>query len=211
MRSIVLLLAAPALLWATSGSARNDDYERNGVILGVAGTYAINTFGDELETAYEDVFGGPASASVDDSLGISTNAGYRFHPHLSAAVEAEWLDGFRSDLSAAGLRRVAKVDIEPWVITANAKGYPLTGRYQPFLLVGLGIMTAKAKVTDLLGSGASESFRSTDFAMRFGAGFNFYVDDTFALTVGADYVLPFGSVEGLDYISIKWGIEFRGP
>jgi hypothetical protein len=136
MRSIVLLLAAPALLWATSGSAQNDDYERNGVILGVAGTYAINTFGDELETAYEDVFGGPASASVDDSLGISANAGYRFHPHLSAAVEAEWLDGFRSDLSAAGLRRVAKVDIEPWVITANAKGYPLTGRYQPFHLGG---------------------------------------------------------------------------
>jgi len=210
MRGIVLLPFAFVLLWAASGRAI-DDYDRNGLILGMAGTYAIDTFGDPPKTAIEDEFGGPANASVDASLGINGNIGYRFHPHLSAAVEAEWIDGFSSDLSVTGWGDVAKADTKPWVITANAKGYPLTGRYQPFLLVGLGVMTAKTKVKELFGSGANESFRSTDFAMRFGAGFNFYVDDTFALTVGADYVLPFGSVEGFDYISIKWGIEFRSP
>ena len=125
------------LLWAASGSAI-DDYDRNGLILGMAGTYAIDRFGDELETAIEDEFGSPANASVDGTLGINGNIGYRFHPHFSAAVEAEWIDGFSSDLSVAGWGGVAKADTKPWVITANAKGYPLTGRYQPFLFGGAG-------------------------------------------------------------------------
>jgi opacity protein-like surface antigen len=210
MQGIVLLPFAFVLLWAAPGSAF-DDYDRNGVILGMAGSYAIDTFGDGPENAIEDEFGAPANGSVDDSLGINGSIGYRFHPHFSAAVEAEWIDGFSSDLSVAGWGGVAKADIKPWVFTANAKGYPLTERYQPFVLVGLGVMTAKAKVKGLFDLNANESFRSTDFAMRFGAGFNFHVDDTFALTVGADYVLPFGSVKELDYISIKWGIEFRIP
>jgi hypothetical protein len=38
MRDIVLLPFAFVLLWAASGGAV-DDYDRNGVILGMAGTY----------------------------------------------------------------------------------------------------------------------------------------------------------------------------
>jgi opacity protein-like surface antigen len=167
MRSIVLLPAAFVLVWAAPASAQTD-YSRDGFIVGVAGTYAIDTFENDLEKTIQDEAGGLAGLRVSDTLGINANVGYRFHPYVSAEIEAEWLDGFDSDITIAGEGAVARASVEPWVITANAKGYPLTERYQPFALVGLGVMTAKLKARDTFQSGGSESARFTDFAMRFG-------------------------------------------
>ena len=92
------------------------------------------------------------------------------------------------------------------VVTANVKGYFLTGRYQPFLLVGGGGMTAEAKVRAL---GLSASERLNGFAMRFGGGIDLYATKHVVVSVGTDYVLPFGDLKDLDYISIGWGFEYR--
>ena len=97
------------------------------------------------------------------------------------------------------------------MVTANVKGYFLTGRYQPFLLVGGGGMTAESKVKlQSPGGGvASASERLNGFAMRFGGGIDLYATKHVVVSVGADYVLPFSDLEDLDYVSIGWGFEYR--
>jgi len=202
-RSTALLAAACLLVWAASASARNDDFDRTGFTVGLAGTYAFDMFEGDLEDALADEVTGPTRVDVDGGWGLNASVGYRFHRYVSAEAEVEWISSFDTKLSASGLGGSARVDVEPVVVTANAKGYPLTGRFQPFVLAGLGVMTVEVSESD--------SVRLTDFAMRFGGGIDIYLDDTFAVSIGADYVLPFGEVKDLDYVSLKWGIEYRFP
>ena len=209
-QSIVVLTAAFVLLLATSGSAQ-DAYDRDGFYVGLAGTYAIERFEDDTEKAFRAVFGPPVSASIDNSLGAIANIGYRFDRHYSVEVEAEWLHGFVGDISVpgSGSGTVAEITTEPEVITCNGKGYLLTGRYQPFFLLGLGVMTAKREVRDTLGLGFSESSRFIDVTMRFGGGLDFYATENIVLGLRLDYVLPFVDLDGLNYISFGWGFQYR--
>jgi opacity protein-like surface antigen len=69
-------------------------------------------------------------------------------------------------------------------------------------------MTAEAKLRNLTVSG-SESNRTTEFAMRFGGGLEFYATKHIVLTLDTDYVLPFGDLENLDYVTIGWGLQYR--
>ena len=188
--------------------AGKDDYARRGWLVGVAGSYAIETFKDDAESDFQKILGPTASLSVDNSLGINGRAGYRCHRWFSAEVEVEWLNGFEADLSVASFSNT-EIDVEPLVVTANVKGYFLTGRYQPFLLVGAGGMTAEAKVKSTVPLLLSATERANGFAMRFGGGIDLYATKHVVVSVGADYVLPFGDLKDLDYISIGWGIEYR--
>ena len=183
--------------------AKQDEFARRGWLIGVAGSYAIETFKDDTESDAQKIFGPTASLSVDDSFGFNGRVGYRCHRWFSAEVEVEWLDRFKTDLSAAGPINIG-IDIEPVVVTANMKGYILTGRYQPFLLVGGGVMTAEFK-----SRGVPGSITLNEFTMRFGGGIDLYATKNVVVTVGADYVLPFDDLKDLDYISIGWGFEYR--
>jgi opacity protein-like surface antigen len=196
-RTIVAGLATAALTSLVCASfaltagedTKQDEFARRGWLIGVAGSYAIETFESDLQ----DAVGFSVDLSVDNSLGFNGRVGYRCHRWLSAEVEVEWLNGF--DVSAPGF---ATIDVEPVVVTANLKGHFLTGRYQPFLLVGGGGMTAKV---------ATE--RGKSYAMRFGGGIDLYATKNVVVTVGADYVLPVDDLKDLDYISIGWGFEYR--
>ena len=200
LTSIVCLSVA-----LTAGEdAEQDEFARRGWLIGVAGSYAIETFESDLQ----DAVGFSVDLSVDNSLGFNGRVGYRCHRWLSAEVEVEWLNGFDSDVSVAGIG-IARIDFEPVVVTANVKGYILTGRYQPFLLVGGGVMTAETKYPDFVPPGVPRSRTENEFAMRFGGGIDLYATKNVVVTVGADYVLPVSSLSDLDYISIGWGIEYR--
>ncbi len=202
-RTIVAGLATAALTSLVCASfaltagedAKQDEFARRGWLIGVAGSYAIETFESDLQ----DAVGFSVDLSVDNSLGLNGRVGYRCHRWLSAEVEVEWLNGF--DVSAPGS---ATIDVEPLVVTTNLKGYFLTGRYQPFLLVGGGVMTAEFK-----SRGVPGSITLNEFTMRFGGGIDLYATKNVVVTVGADYVLPFDDLKDLDYISIGWGFEYR--
>jgi opacity protein-like surface antigen len=192
----ITTLACASVARIADEHAEEDEFARRGWLVGVAGSYAIETFEDDAE-------------SVDNSLGFNGRVGYRCHRRFSAEIEVEWLDQFKADVSAAGVGKIATIDLELVVVTANTKGYLLTGRYQPFLLVGAGFMTAEAKVRDTADLGLSASEKETDFAMRFGGGIDLYATKHVVVSVEADYVLPFGSLDDVDYISIGWGFQYR--
>jgi hypothetical protein len=193
------------------------DYSRNGIYLGIGGSYGIDTFGNSpagemnRHLASLGYAGTDVKLDLDGSLGVNGQVGYRFHPHFSAEFQFEWLAGFDGDASESTLApgSFADVSIEPWVLTGSLKGYLLTGRYQPYLSVGAGIMTVREKLDDDTGMGLSNSERYTDATGRFGAGIDFYVNENFLVTAGASYVLPNGDVSDFDYVSVSWGIGYR--
>ena len=95
------------------------------------------------------------------------------------------------------------------MITGNVKGHLLTGRWQPFLLAGVGLMTSGVELRDPMGFGYRQSDWDNAFVARFGGGIDLYTNENIVLTVGADYVLPTGDLKDFDFISIGWGIQYR--
>jgi opacity protein-like surface antigen len=188
------------------------DFARRGWMVGVAGSYAFETFEDDAERDFQKVLGPAVNLSVDDSPGFNGRLGYRCHRRFSAEVETEWLHGFDADLTQPGVDQLAHVEYDPIVVTANVKTYFGTGRYQPFLLVGAGAMTAERKLRDPVGlafTGLNKDESDNAFAMRFGGGIDLYATENVALSVDVDYVLPFGNLDTLDYVTIGWGIQYR--
>jgi opacity protein-like surface antigen len=188
-----------------------DDFARRGWMVGMAGSFAFETFEDDAETDFQHVLGPEVSLSVDDSAGLSGRAGYRCHRYFSAEVEVEWIDGFSSDLTQPFVDQLAKVDYEPVVVTTNVKGYFLTGRYQPFLLIGAGAMTADTKLRDPVGLAFTglDSESENAFVMRFGGGIDLYATKNVVVSLDIDYVLPFANLDALDYVTIGWGVQYR--
>jgi opacity protein-like surface antigen len=188
-----------------------DDFARRGWMVGVAGSYAVETFQDDAESDFQAVVGPEVNLSVDDSFGFNGRVGYRCHRRFSAEVEVEWLDGFDADLTQPGVSQLANVSFEPLVVTTNVKGFILTGRYQPFLLLGAGAMTADIKLRDPVGLAFTGLRSETEeaFALRFGGGIELYATENVVLDVGIDYVLPFGNLDDLDYVTIGWGVQYR--
>jgi opacity protein-like surface antigen len=191
--ALVFTGACAGLASMAGGETDEEDYARRGFLLALAGTWGIETF---------DPSG--VSLSVDDSLGLNGGGGYRCHRHASAEVEVEWLDGFEGNATGGGAS--GPVRVEPVVVTTNVKGYWPMERYQPFLLFGVGAMTAETTSQ----TGATTSSRSDyDTALRFGTGIDVYATPHIVLDLGVDYVLPLGALEGLSYVSIGWGLQYR--
>ena len=203
---MITCVASGALVYT---DADEDGFARGGWLVGVAGSYAIETFEDVAQSDIQSFLGPTASLSVDNSLGVNGRVGYRCNRRFSTEVEVEWLNGFEADFSEASLGS-GTLDVEPLVVTANAKAYLLTGRYQPFLLVGGGPMIAKLKARASGGSAnGTETETETEFAFRFGGGIDLYATKHVVVNVGVDYVLPFDDLKDVDYISIGWGFEYR--
>jgi opacity protein-like surface antigen len=187
-RSIVwfgALGAALALFTTSPALAQSDDFARNGGYLGLAGSVGVFP---ELEDDADD-FG----ADVDTGLGLNARAGYRFHPHIAAEAEFEWV---RSAIEFGG----ADVDFDTLVGTVNAKAFLLTERFQPFVMVGIGGMGVVVDDADASDSG---------FAARFGGGIDIYITRNFYGAIDASYVLPTGDVDDFDLVSIGWGFGYR--
>ena len=183
----------------------DSEFARKGPLVGVQGSYVWDNYESTAEAGIQLATGMPLELSVESSFGAKARAGYRCHPRLAAAAQVEWVDGFDADVSLAGTK-VGRFDVDPIVVTSDVKGYLLTGRYQPFLLAGGGVMTARVTAS---GVGGVESRRLTGFAMRLGGGLDFYATKSIVLSLGVDYVLPFGNVEDFDYVSLGWGLEYR--
>jgi len=195
----LLLCAAVAMLCGGAVRAEEegdegDDYSREGFYLGAAGSFSIAT---QLEDKLGKKFGG--SFAVDDSLGFHARVGYRLNPHLAFEVHSEWLAGFEAS-SGSG-----QADFEVLTITGDFRFYPLTGRWQPFVVAGAGGLIADVTRESGLGLSGDEN----DFVARVGVGLDYYVTRHIALGLDATYVLPAEDVKEFDYFSLGWGLLYR--
>ena len=97
--------------------------------------------------------------------------------------------------------------VETFAITANSKLFLLTGRIQPFLLVGFGL--AHSKIEDSLGLGYDDD--ATGFAARLGGGVDIYLTEQIALWAKTTYLANSQEVDTIDinYVSFGAGLQLR--
>ncbi len=203
--STILVFLWPGAVLAESEPdptlAQNDEFARNGIYLGVALAGAVYTKAeDDLEKALLADLGYAVPVDVEIPPGLDARVGYRFHRRLAGEVQLQWFP--KADIELA---EVKAMKLETLTLSGNLKGYLLTGRVQPFLLVGAGFMHSKAE--DQLGLGVSE--KGEGFAARFGGGVDVYLNPNFVLALDTSYVLPTGDVEGLDHVSFSLGLQYR--
>jgi opacity protein-like surface antigen len=160
------------------------NYGRSGFYLGGGGTYAIEDFNNT------------AGLNFKNGPGFNFRLGYRFHPNIAVEAMGERVDAF-------DLKGVSGVEINTWTGTLNGKFFALTGRFQPYGLVGIGAMRAQAKVS---GFGNTTD---TDFAFRFGGGMDSYLTENWLINVEFSYVKPTGDVKDINYFSLGGGIQYR--
>lgn len=189
------LLALLALLWlcpAVSQAEDEDDsdYARPGVYLG------LGVVGASYPKADDSL----DNSDFDEAVGLTITAGLRATAHFAAELEVEILT--KSDIDISGF--AGEGEMHSTMVSLNMKGYPLTGRIQPYALVGVGGQFAKLEVT-----GTSDETPS-GFAARFGGGVEIYLTPIWVLDFGVDYVLPGdGKIEDLDYVSYGGGLVVR--
>ncbi len=201
-KSLSLAVTIGSVLAAIPGLAQDStpDYARPGPYLGVG--VAIASFTD-LEQSAEDALldlGYVFDVTVDTGVGADIRGGYRISRY--AAIEAEFEILPSIDASIPGTR-FAEIDF--FALTANAKFFPITGRIQPFALVGLGVLHGEVK--DTLGFDISDTV--ADLAFRVGGGLDVYITEHVALTAGVTYLRGTGDVSDSSYISTSIGAQYR--
>jgi len=156
-----------------------------------------------------------------DAFGGGGRAGYRCHSYVATELQFERLAIFNGSLAETDIPMNDKVrnfdlELESLVFTTNAKGYLLTGRYQPYVLGGVGFMRMETKARDatttpgtIVGYAAQQSDITVKVALRFGAGLDFYVTDNIVATLEGSYLIPTGELSGLDYYSFGLGLQYR--
>ena len=171
----------------------NEDANRPGFYLGLAGTWGLEKFQDTN------------NINVNDSIGFNARAGYRALSWLSAEVQGEWLAKFDVDLGPEDGK------VEMHLIGANLRLNLPTGLIQPYALLGGGYM--HAQLQDVHQGNIQKSFQDGadgDGAFgRFGGGMEFYPFPWLAVDMGIAYVVPTGDVKNLDFLSITWGALYR--
>lgn len=194
---ILLLLSCPAL-----GEEKEPDFARKGAYVGLGFVYSVNDFGlDDFDKQFENQVT-RVQEDVSQSVGFDVRGGYRFHQHLAAEAQVQYYDDFEIDPTlrqtdpATGEQvktGLPNADVQQVVATANLKGYPMTGRVQPYVLVGLGALWSN--VSNLaVGTDASDirlvDEKDTSFTVRVGVGVDVYATTHIVFNVEAAKVLP---------------------
>lgn len=162
------------------------DPARSGPMLGLGAGYALHNF--NINQNYEN------------SGAFNAHVGYRFNPRFATELQIERYQEF-------DLRNVEDVgDVNGWAIGLNGKGYMLTGRYQPWALIGLNFLDMET--TD---STNIANPRKTDDgpAMRFGLGLDVYATNRLAIVTDISYMLGMGGVKDYDVVMFSLGFLFR--
>jgi len=166
----------------------------------LGGTYAA----EDLKNIKSDIKTELNGDTVDfeNSGGFNMRAGYRWHPRLAAELEYEWLDSFKLTNTTQARAKLDNI----WSLTVNGKAFLSTGRFEPYLLFGLGYYR--------VGSTSERHVRSHlpdtgDFGMKAGGGIEFYVLEHLAIDSEITYNFGESDLAELRYTSFTWNLMYR--
>jgi opacity protein-like surface antigen len=198
-----------ALVQLLAGSAvAQDDYARPGPYLGLGGTYAFRWVPGD----FDDDLGLGATVRADNTGGLNARVGYRVSRWLAGELEYEWLDGFDVEVEGGG----GGFTLRSHAVTANGKlVYPGWGRFQPWMLAGIGVSIYEAQDRSGLADGLDST--SVGFGARMGFGLDVYLTESWLVNLGAEGFLDTTQIENsmggdLDqfwYVPIQLGIQYR--
>ncbi len=168
LRMILTICVGMTFLFGSAAYAQ--DYARSGFYVGAGWSYVREDFDDGFE---------------DDTWGINGRFGYRFYPKVAAELEFEWYDDFLGEEKA-------------WSLMVNMKGYLLTGQFQPYGMVGVGLLDVDG----------------TEFAWQVGGGLDLYTyatasGDQYLVNVEAAYVIPTSDLDDWNFWTLSIGVQYR--
>jgi opacity protein-like surface antigen len=233
-RLLLISLAASvcslAVALAGRGAAWAQNYDRQGAYIGVGFSYGLQSFGlGKEEQAASSTTSAVLDENVsvklqgDDSPGVDIRGGYRFHPNFAIEGDLQYFTGFDLNIKKIALNGQnipipSSIDtkvgsIDTLAMTFNGKAYLLTGRIQPYGLLGLGFTRASFD-PNAKGVHSEDDFV---FALRFGAGVDCYTTENIVVYLEASYLSPhsdykFGKGDpgiGADINSLTLGVQYR--
>lgn len=206
---IVGLLALFMAMPAKAESSRNDEFVDPGAYLVLGGFTAFSEFKD-------------ISADFETSLGFMVRGGYRINSIFAVEAEGNFIAGWDTqDEEPPPGTEQSDFTLDGGTATVNALAYWPLGRLQPHILVGLGGMWAQLRTSNPVSQICSVDYywycqsvylqldHAGSFVMKFGGGLDYYLTRDWAVVLDASYVLPFGDLEDLRYVSFNWGIRFN--
>jgi len=207
MRTLAWACLAIAAL-AAGGSAAESmeegpDYARSGWYGGLTGFYAISDYSlntDDLGVVPPE----PAATNprFGNSGGVDARFGYRAAPRWAFEFDYQWQAGFNSRNDAIN----PPLEIDTHLLSLNAKLFALTGRWQPYALLGASLLIFN---TEIVGSSPKPWSIDVGFAPRFGAGLDFYITQHWALTLEGTYIVPVGVLDGANMGTVGVGVQYR--
>jgi opacity protein-like surface antigen len=147
---------------------------------GIGLLYAVDDFNSD--------YGG------DPSWGFSVRAGSRTNQHVAFGIEADYYNGFDSNVG----------DLSGFSVFPVMHYYPFIGKIEPYATVGLGVYRLK---------GDNNTFGDDDTAIeiaaKLGAGVDFYVTDQIGVFADAAYIIADRDLEDFQSIPITLGVKYR--
>lgn len=152
--------------------------------IGAAAVYSIENF----------------DRDADNAWGYHGRAGRRINDMFALEIMGEHLASDFDDYKGAKPKpgKARGDDIEAWNLGVNGKVYPITGRFQPFALVGIGYGQADVKHGN-----------RGDFIARFGLGLDVLITDNVGIAAEVDYILPSDDIKDFDQIPISLGVFYN--
>lgn len=215
MRAPALVLAVSLALAAATTSAaqeEEEDFGRRGWYVGGGFVYGFENF-DLSELS--GIAGVDISAS--GSPGIDIRGGYRFNRWVALEGNFDYYADF--DIEANGS---TVFNADAFSFFANAKGYPLDGRVQPYGLFGIGVLAAAIDYDfdydyyDYDYYDYENVETDAVFAVRLGGGVDVYVTPKFLLNLDVGYVFATSDMNlggpadiGTDLIPLALTGQFR--
>lgn len=188
-----LLIAAPTIHAQDDGSSSrrrpadeeesSKDPGRAGPMLGLGAGFALQNFSNI------------GAGDIENSGAYNATVGYRFNARFATDLYIERYQEF--DFRDG--------DVNGWAVGMNGRGYLMTGRYQPFLLMGINFLDMETT------NSSAVNTRKTDDgpAMRFGGGLDVFATDKMVVTSSISYMLGLGEVEDYDIVMFSLGFLFR--
>jgi hypothetical protein len=172
----------------------NNDPSRSGVLLGVGALYALDSIDN-------------VGMALDGSGGFSAHLGYRFNKWVSSEVRVDRFVQFDGDAAnpAPPPNRIDVGEINGWYLGLDQKVYILHGRFQPFALVGLGLLDFET--TNALAANPKKT--DDGVAMRFGGGLDIYATNKIVVTADVAYLLGMGDIDNYGVTVFGLGFLYR--
>lgn len=181
IRFSIALATLSGLLLATGCIGQPTEFSRSGLYAGASVIGAMPNFDDVDGIDLDD---------DDLETGIGLRAGFRFLDHFAVELAYERYADFEMDVE----------DVEMESIVATGKWYPLTGRFQPYGLIGVGVLSTEISGVD---------FDEDDAVGRLGFGLEAYLLEKLPFFAEFDYRIPGGDSDELQYSTLQLGALFR--
>jgi opacity protein-like surface antigen len=174
MKYTCAVLALLTCLVSRPARADDEPFARSGAYIGVGASRSLNL----IEAFLSDT---PVLNHIhaSDEWGINARAGYRLASWFAVEAEYEWLDDFRVSLGGIDLGSIGVQSA-----TANLKLIGPFGRFQPYLLLGVGAIAVS--VHNRFGL---IDVQDPAFAGRVGLGMDLFLTHNFYLNLGAEGLL----------------------